>query len=189
MLARSGSLGLNLEDLMSLIKTSRKRKYIYHFTDADNLKSIETFGILSKEQQPQKLVFPRFTGGDSASRTSDKFRGIYNDVSLCLTRNHQMAFRCRKDGRHPNQIYFGISPDVLKFPGVRVALGLANAHTTKILPIEQAIPHIDIELLYTWVEDAPNFFPRMSALEKIEVLVPICVPREMIKMKYTSKGT
>ncbi len=177
-------LDLNIEQLVGLIKASGKHNYIYHFTDADNLKSIKAHGLLSKEQQPHKLVFPSFTGGDQASRISDRFRGIYNDVSLCLTQNHPMAYRCRMDGRHPNQVYLGISPDVLKFPGVRMALGLANAHDTQILPIEQAIPLVDTQLLYTWVQDAPNFFTRMSALEKIEILVPNCVPREMIKKRF-----
>lgn len=96
-----------------------------------------------------------------------------------------MAYRCRNDGRQPSQVYLGINPDVLLFPGVRIALGLANAHATQILPIADAIPHMDIDIIYRWVDNPGSFFERMSAAEKIEVLVPNGIPAKFIKRKFT----
>jgi hypothetical protein len=179
-----GLFTLSVEDLVRTIKQSRKHSYIYHFTDKANLQTVKLRGLLSKEQQPHHQIFPRHPGGDKASRISDQMRGINNDVSLCLTRNHPMAFRCREDGRHPNQVYLGLLPEILLLPGVRVALGLANARATRILPIDEAIQHIDIDIIYRWVENPGNFFLRMSSAEKIEVLVPNGISAQYIKQSF-----
>lgn len=96
-----------------------------------------------------------------------------------------MAYRCRQDGRHPNQVYLGIQPDILHFPGVKIALGLANAHTTQILPISEALQYIDVEIIYHWVDNPGDFFTRMSTAEKIEVLVPSCIPADYITKRFT----
>ncbi|MFT6458170.1 DarT ssDNA thymidine ADP-ribosyltransferase family protein [Pseudophaeobacter arcticus] len=174
---------MNLDQLISLIRQNKRHNYIYHFTDNSNFPWIHQYGLLSKDSATLLAVPVPRPGGDAQSRISDSIRGISNDVSMCLTMNHPMAFRCRQDGRHPSQYYLGVDPEVLRTPGVRVALGLANAHTTEIIPIDEAIERIDIDVLYRWVEP-PEFLPRIRAAERIEVLVPSGIPKELIKKKF-----
>ena len=170
---------MELQELIATIKESKKHRYIYHFTDLSNIGTIKAYGLLSKEQQLVRNVLVSHPGGDQQSRISDQARGIYNDVSLCLTRNHPMAYRCRQDGRHPNQRYLGICPSILAQDGIKIALGLANSAATQILPIAEGISDLDYKIIYEWVNDFS--VARLSAAEKIEILVPHGVPRNKIK--------
>jgi hypothetical protein len=84
-----------------------------------------------------------------------------------------MEYLAHKDNRLPNPRYLLISPDVLRVPGVHIALGVANANDTVILPLDEALDHLDIEVIYTrtnWSDQ--NMQSRLKAAEKMEVLVP-----------------
>jgi hypothetical protein len=75
-----------------------------------------------------------------------------------------------------------ISPDVLSIPGVQIAFGVANANNTAILPLSDALEHLDVEVIYTrtnWSD--PEIQSRLRAAEKMEVLVPHGVPRDLIQ--------
>ena len=126
--------------------------------------------------------WPDATGGNQLSWDLDALRGIDQYVSLCMTTNHPMEYLARKEGRLPNSRYLAILPSVLKEPGVRIAFGVANANSVEILPVVEAIEKLDVEVLYSrtdWTN--PEVQQRLSAAEKIEVLVPDGVPRKLIK--------
>lgn len=96
-----------------------------------------------------------------------------------------MAYRCRNDGRHPNQIYLGIDPEVLKLPGVRFSFGVANATNAKIIAIEEALKLHDFDEVYGRWGNGKNFIARLSEAEKFEVLIPGGIPVKYIKKKLT----
>ena len=92
-----------------------------------------------------------------------------------------MKYLAHNDGRLPNPRYLVISPEVLQIPGVQIAFGVANANDTVILPLSDALAHLDVEVVYTrtnWSD--PDIQSRLRAAEKMEVLVPHGVPRDLI---------
>lgn len=78
-----------------------------------------------------------------------------------------------------------INPEVLEIEGVKISLGIANSTHVEIIPVGDAIPLLDVEVLYTrtdWFD--PGIQTWLQAAEKFEVLVPDRVPREMIVGAY-----
>ena len=147
---------MKVSDFISLIKQSSCRSVLYHFTDNANLPSVRVHGLLSKAAQEAMGLRCPMPGGDSTSRFSDRTKGVFDDVSLSMTNNHQMAYVCRTTMRHIDQYYLHINPDVLLLPGVRVANAMANASTTQILPVSMGLDGLDLEVLYSrqvWSEE------------------------------------
>ena len=81
----------------------------------------------------------------------------------------------------PAPRYLGITTEVLRIPGVRLAFGVANANDTAILDLPNAIDQMDLEVLYSrtdWRD--PQINARLKAAEKMELLVPHHVPVQLI---------
>lgn len=173
---------MNVKEFISKIRAGNKYQYVYHFTDKSNISSMKFFGsVLSKEQQIKKRVCANKPGGDSNSQLSDKLCGISDYVSLCLTSNHPMAYRCRKDGRHPDQVYICFDPDILLTQGTMACLGLANTNGANIMPLERAIPFMDLEALSGNMQWSVETQTRVAAVEKYEILVPTAVSLKFAK--------
>lgn len=173
---------MTVEGLIAHIAASPQHKYLYHFTDESNFPSIANLGLLSKEQLRARGLWPlKAAGGNELSWHLDVQRGIDPYVSLCMTQNHGMKFVAHQAGRLPNPRYLLIKPDVLRIPGVRVAFGIANANDVQILPLDEAVDRLDLEVLYSrtnWGD--PEVNARLRAAEKFEVLIPSAVPRDLI---------
>lgn len=172
---------MNTTELISYIKKSGQHRTLYHFTDETNFPSIAAKGLLSKEQMRNEGWWPHATGGNELSRQLDTARGIDPYVSLCMTRNHRMKYLAQRDGRLPNPRYLAISPDVLKIDGTRIAFGVANSTSVDILPVPEAIERLDLQVLYTRTDwSDPEIQARLQTAEKLEVLVPRSIPRNLI---------
>lgn len=173
---------MTIDELVALISQSTQHRHLYHFTDESNFDTIKKKGLLSKEKMRAEGWWPETTGGNQWSHDQDIARGIDPYVSLCFTCNHSMKYLAHQDGRLPNPRYLKISPDVLRIEGVRIAFGIANANTTEILSIKDAIKKLDIEVIYSRTEwSKPEIYQRLKAAEKFEVLIPNAVPRNLIK--------
>ena len=176
---------MSLDEFIANLITSPIYKSLYHFTDRENLPGIRTHGILSKQKLEHLSVNVPKPGGDSESRNSDKSLGNYDFVSVCLTPSHPMAHACRGDGRHPDQIYIPINPIVLKAPGVILCLGMANSASTKRMPFEAGLPHINYEVIYT--KHGRPFSEVRGVVEnfrKYEVLIPKSVDTEFLGTEF-----
>jgi hypothetical protein len=95
-----------------------------------------------------------------------------------------MAYQCRKDGRHVDQKYLGISPQVLAVPGIRISFGIANSANAEIHSLSDALDLIDVDILYkdwTWSAETQK---RLSKVERIELLVPQNIPLKMIERVF-----
>lgn len=177
---------MTVDELIDKIKKSSQHRYLYHFTDEANFPSISANGLLSKARMREEGWWPPLaTGGNALSHDLDSHRGIDPYVSLCMTRNHRMKFLAQRDGRLPNPRYLGIHPEVLKIEGTRIAFGIANANDVEILPVEEAVQKLDVEVLYdrtNWSD--PTVQLRLQAAEKFEVLVPNSVPIDLIPVVF-----
>lgn len=172
---------MRTQELIKYIKASTQHKYLYHFTDEANFPSIDAKGLLSKEQMRLQNWWPHATGGNELSRQLDTARGIDPYVSLCMTRNHRMKYLAQMDGRLPHPRYLAIAPEVLDIEGTKIAFGVANSNNVEILPILDAIQKLDLEVLYTRTNwSNPEIQTRLQTAEKLEVLIPNTVPRELI---------
>ena len=176
-----GIATMNTKQLVAHIKASTQHKYLYHFTDEANFPSIDSRGLLSKEKMRLQGWWPHATGGNELSRQLDTDRGIDAYVSLCMTTNHKMKYLAEKAGRLTNPRYLAIMPEVLELEGTKVAFGVANSNNVEILLVSEAIPKLDLEVLYTRTDwSNPDIQTRLQAAEKFEVLVLNGVPRKMI---------
>lgn len=176
---------MTIEQLIAHIGVSPQHRYIYHFTDETNFQSIATHGLLSKNRMRAAGWWPAATGGNDLSHSLDDHRGISDYVSLCFTRNHPMKFLANQDGRLPAPRYIGVSTEVLRIPGVRVAFGVANRNDVEIMDLANAIPQMDLEVLYSrtdWSDPAIN--TRLRTAEKMELLVPHHVPANLLPVVF-----
>ena len=176
---------MTIDELIMHINASPQHRYLYHFTDESNFPTIAQKGLLSKARICAEGWWPAATGGNELSHQLDQYRGISNYVSLCFTRNHPMKYLANQDGRLPSPRYLGISTEVLRLPGVRVAFGVANANDTLIVDLPEAIAHIDLEVVYSrtdWRD--PLVHARLKDAEKMELLVPDIVPIQMIPVVF-----
>lgn len=172
---------MTIEELISTISGSAQHKYLYHFTDESNFEKINELGLVSKERMRAECWWPNTTGGDELSHSLDTVRGIDPFVSLCFTCNHPMKYVAHASGRLPAPKYLAISPNVLAITGVYVAFDIANANDTEIVPLDDALDRLDLEVIYTRTDwSNPEIQARLRAVERMEVLVPHCVPRELI---------
>ena len=172
---------MTVDELVTKISRSTQHRYLYHFTDKSNFSSIAAKGLLSKAKMREEGWWPDATGGNQLSWDLDALRGIDGYVNLCMTTNPLMKYLAQKDGRLPEPRYLAIKPAVLKMEGMRIAFGVANANEVEILPVADALEQLDVEVLYTrtdWTNAAIQ--QRLTAAEKLEVLVPDVVPRKLI---------
>ncbi|WP_333823190.1 DarT ssDNA thymidine ADP-ribosyltransferase family protein [Pinisolibacter sp.] len=163
------------------VRSGHVHRSLYHFTDASNLPTIRMHGLLSKQRMRTSGFAPERPGGNDLSHRLDEACGISDYVSLCLTKNHPMEHVARNDGRILDPRYLRIDTSVLELPGVRFAFGVANAADTRIVDLAEALPDVDTEVLYkqmVWRD--PEIQLRLRAAEKYEILIPGCVPVQMI---------
>jgi hypothetical protein len=176
---------MTIDELINHINASRLHTDLYHFTDEANFPTIKQYGLLSKAKMRQHGFWPAATGGNNLSHSLDDQRGISNFVSLCFTKSHPMKYCAIQEGRLPSPRHLGISPEVLRIPGVRVAFGVANANETVIKDLPQAIELMDIEVMYSRTDwSDPSVNARLRKAEKMELLVPDGIPLHLIPHVY-----
>ena len=176
---------MDTEEFVQFIKQSKQHQCLYHFTDKENLDSINVHGILSTDERESKGIDidPKLCGGDEASHKNDRKKEITDFVCLSFTDDHPLCFRAQEADRLPNPVYLKICPEILLCNGVMFADGVANATKTTIMTIAEAIEKekIDCEIIYKynyWKDDETQ--EKLQLAKKTEILVPKCVPPEMI---------
>lgn len=156
---------------------------LYHFTDRRNLDSIRQLGGLHPYSMlAQKEAAIPAPGGNDWSHDADATNGVDGDVHLCFRNNHPMEHIARQDGRIVDTIFLQIHASVLQWPGVRFTNDVANKAGVTPIPIINAEPMIDFEVLYTrtdWRD--PAILARLQQAEKCEVLVPHIIPLALIR--------
>lgn len=172
---------MSIASLIARVTTSQRHRSFFHFTDSRNVPSILQHGLLSwPEAERRNLVVPA-PGGNDVSRLADRSSGVDDYVHLCFDVDHPMEYRARLDGRISQTTWLKINPDVLRTPGVRITLEVANKANAEILTIDDAFGRLDLDILFTktnWSE--PAIRERLSIARKYEILVPRIVPTHLI---------
>ncbi|WP_064697204.1 DarT ssDNA thymidine ADP-ribosyltransferase family protein [Rhizobium aegyptiacum] len=167
---------------MNLNDPLKKIPYLYHFTDRRNLQLIrDNGGLYPLAELDRRGVKVPAPGGNDWSRDADAAKGMGNYVHLCFRNNHPMEHVARQEGRITDTIFLRISPSVLQFEGVRFTNDVSNKSGVESVPIAEAAPHIDFQVLYTWTDwKDPAIKQRLQQAEKYEVLVPTLIPLNLI---------
>jgi len=168
---------------MTAIDSLSKVQCLYHFTDRRNLRLIrEIGGLLPLSQLLGKGIKIPAPGGNEWSRDADGLKGMGNFVHLCFRNTHPMEFAARADGRITDSIFLQIHPSVIQMEGVRFANDVANKSGVESVPIGEAEPMIDFEVLYTRTDwSDPQIQQRLRQAEKYEILVPGFIPLSLIR--------
>jgi hypothetical protein len=154
---------------------------VYHFTDRRNLGLIREHGGLYCLAELTRLgINVPAPGGNDWSHKEDKRRGLDGFVHLCFRERQPMEYLARQKGHIGESIFLQIAPDVLKIPGVEFTSDVANKRGVDSMPIADAQAQIDFEILYGHVE-GDSWKRRMAQAEKYEILVPRCVPIQLIE--------
>lgn len=168
-----------LDKLIYELTFSQQHRSLYHFTDLRNIATIDRFGILSKDQLTLRGIVPPAPGGNSWDW--DRKIGISDYVSLCFTNEHPMCYSAKNDGRIDDVRYLKINPRIIRQKGVFFCAGVANKKGAVIMPISDAEPHCDLEVIYKWVDWRDrSTLERVKIARKYEILVPKIVGRDLI---------
>lgn len=155
-------------------------RYVYHFTDQSNLKSIrENGGLFSWEYCEQNGISIPLAGGGELSRTLDKRYHLENYVRLSFCTDHPMAYRVHKENLRANLVLLKIKIDVCIFEDTKFSD--SNATATGHLEGDNAIfleNHIDFNAVKrTRVSRTDDIF----AAHQAEVLVKTFIPIDYIE--------
>lgn len=157
---------------------------VYHFTDRENLTSIQAHGGLwSLAQLKVKGIKVPRPGGNEWSHDADAIKGMDTYVHLCFTDEHPMEYRAKQEGHINDPVYIEILPEVLRLPQVCFSSDVSNKSGVVIHPIASATNMIDFEVLYTrtdWRD--PAIQERLKQARKYEVLIPDHVPLNLMRL-------
>lgn len=168
---------MDIQQLLGIIKSSQRHRHLYHFTDESNIESIRRYGLLSKTQLMENGISPSMPSGNEWSWDADRLQGIFDYVSLSMTRNHPMLYALHRDERVKQPRFLYVEPEIILEDGVLFAHDVANRKDVRAVPLVEAISTIDVEVLYNrsdWNDPAVN--QRLRAVERYEILIPKSVP-------------
>ena len=158
-------------------------RYLYHFTDVQNLPSIKQARALYSWEQLEtlKIVAPR-PGGDDLSRRLDKQCDMHKYVHLCFKPKHPMEHVAVEAKRIGPTKFLWVDIDVIFREGVLYCDRVSNADGARYKPVQDAADDIDWPRLYTETHwDDPVFQDRRRAAEKAEILIPGSIEATLIK--------
>lgn len=151
---------------------------IWHFTDAENLPSIQqNGGILSLAELERRGIAVPKPGGNQWSHDADKYKGVHQYVHMSFLDQHPMQYAAKQDGRITSPLWIKIDPSILLDDGVRFSCDVSNKAGVELLTADQAVEQIDFEVLFTrtdWKDSA--IMERLKTARKSEILIPTIVP-------------
>ncbi len=92
-----------------------------------------------------------------------------------------MEYRARQEGRILEPRFLEINCSVLTFDGIRFTPDVSNKRGVELLTLAEACDALDFEVIYDrtdWRD--PDIKQRRLAAKKYELLIPKCVPLELI---------
>ena len=129
-------------------------KYLYHFTDIQNIPSIRVHGILPRADLERQDI-PYKPGGDELSLRLDKEKYLDQYVHLSFREFHPMEYVAKCDGRI-NAKFLKISADILKLGGTILCDRVANRRDAIPHKIIGSRMHIPYEILFNDYFDFSN---------------------------------
>jgi len=159
----------------------RRVRWLYHFTDSRNLRSIVELGGLWSTAKLREMGVEFYPGGNQHSLDADEMFGTDQYVHLCFTTEHPMAYLAKSDGRIEKLqwLYIDDPASVFEIDGVRFCSEVSNKSGAELCSIEHARDTFDDAVLYDYLDwRIGDNYARRQAAEKSEILVPDHLPLE-----------
>nr|WP_246252360.1 DarT ssDNA thymidine ADP-ribosyltransferase family protein [Sulfitobacter algicola] len=164
------------------IRAGHVLKSLYHFTDRQNLTSINQHGILSKNEMKRRGFWPVKPSGNQWSWDADDIKGISDYVSICMTRDHPMCHTAVVEQRISDPCDICIDPIVLNQEGVLFCFDIANKTGVSLQALTDILPQIDTAVLYDRTDwKNAEIQDRLKKVKKYEILIPNAVPTNIIQ--------
>ena len=170
---------MDTEEFVQFIKQNKWNSCLYHVTDESSRDSIKSHGILSTDERTRQNIEPSCRGGNPDSHKADEKNDVDSFVCLSFTRNHPV----HSWGNLLKPLCLEICPEILLCDGVIFTDGVANSNDVPRMPIAEAIEKekINCKIIYEyndWKDE--EIQEKLQLAEKTEILVPKCVPQNMI---------
>jgi hypothetical protein len=160
----------------------------FHFTDKRNIPSIREHGLCSLCEISNRGISVVAPGGNDLSQRLDRERGLDRFVHLGFHSEHPMEYDAKIVKKHiQDTVFIQVSPDVIKWDGVRFTPVVANSNGCQQFTLDKAMKEMDFPVIYdglSWRDPSVN--KRLQLTKKYEVLIPNSIPPEYLTI--TSYG-
>lgn len=172
---------MEVDYFVRMVQKSQQNNCFYHFTDRQNLLSIQQHGLFSKNEQQLRGIICPAPGGNDISVAADSFAGLGDYVHLCFMKDHPMAYKLRKSGK--DICLIRVKPSILTDLTAYITLDVANQAGVSRLSLEDGLEKLDKEVCYQRMDwKAPEVQERLKKVRRCEILVHKHVPKNFLEM-------
>ena len=163
-------------------KLMKENKKLYHITEFRNLESILRNGLLSLDDLENQKINPEYSSSQN-SRNIDKNSGLSKYVRLAYTPFYDMiSARIGYYKTLEEPIILSISPEVLKFTGVKFTNKNAICNDAYLSDEDEIFDSLDFEKIYL-PRDSSNYkLEEYKNARQSEILIP-----QKIDIQYFNK--
>lgn len=157
-------------------------KNLVHVTDFSNLESILKNGLLSLDELKNRNIIAKYSSSDN-SRYIDRQRTLSKYVRLAYTPFYDMI--SAKIGYYKTlekPIILSISPEVLKFTGVKFTNKNAICNDAYLSDEDKIFDSLDFEKIYKHRDKDNYFLEEYKNARQSEILIP-----QKIDIQYFNK--
>ena len=157
-------------------------KNLVHVTDFSNLESILKNGLLSLDELKNRNIIAKYSSSDN-SRDIDRQRTLSKYVRLAYTPFYDMiSARIGYYKTLEKPIILSISPEVLKFTGVKFTNKNAICNDAYLSDEDEIFDSLDFEKIYKHRDKDNYFLEEYKNARQSEILIP-----QKIDIQYFNK--
>lgn len=156
-------------------------KNLVHVTDFSNLESILKNGLLSLDELENQIIKVKYLSSDE-SRSIDKHFGLSKYVRLTYTAFYDMIPAAIYYKNLEKPVIILISPEVLKFPGVKFTNKNAISNDADLYNEDEIFDSLDFEKIYKHRDKDNYFLEEYKNARQSEILIP-----QKIDIEYFDK--
>lgn len=163
-------------------KLMKENKKLYHITEFSNLESILKNGLVSLDELKNRNIIAKYSSSDN-SRDIDRQRTLLKYVRLAYTPFYDMiSARIGYYKTLERPIILSISPEVLKFSGVKFTNKNAICNDAYLSDEDEIFDSLDFEKIYL-PRDSSNYkLEEYKNARQSEILIP-----QKIDIQYFNK--
>ena len=163
-------------------KLMKENKKLYHITEFSNLESILKNGLVSLDELKNRNIIAKYSSSDN-SRDIDRQRTLSKYVRLAYTPFYDMiSARIGYYKTLERPIILSISPEVLKFSGVKFTNKNAICNDAYLFDEDEIFDSLDFEKIYL-PRDSSNYkLEEYKNARQSEILIP-----QKIDIQYFNK--
>ncbi len=120
---------------------------LYHFTDKENLTSIEKYGLQSLSNIIKLNIDVKHFGAEELSHKLDKTKGLDKYVHISFIKDHPMYYISKSRGNLKNPVWIEFDASILYEKTTLFCDTVANSTNADIFRIDKILDKINLEIL------------------------------------------